>query len=94
MANGYKTKVVQAMLRYFCTAHICALSFYYWVELCDTQVLGYVSGKKKAIIPWAKLCKNPSSWIRPECAPDGFQWADPSKIRINDVFSLLDHWRK
>jgi hypothetical protein len=53
-----------------------------------------VSGKKKATIPWAKLCQHPSTWIEPECAPDGFEWADPSKIRIGDVFRLLDHWRE
>lgn len=45
-------------------------------------------------IPWAKLCQDPSSWIKPECAPDEFQWADPSKIRIGDVFRLIDHWRQ
>ena len=60
----------------------------------NTGTLGYVSGKPKVIIPWAKLCQDPSSWIKPECAPDKFQWADPSKIRIGDVFRLLDHWRQ
>ena len=61
--------------------------------MCDQSLSGYISGKKKATIPWAKLCEDPSSWIKPECVPDGFQWADPSKIRIGDVFRLLDHWR-
>jgi hypothetical protein len=64
------------------------------VLICDICLLGYVSGRKKEIIPWAKLCQDASSWIKPECTPDGFQWADPSKIRINDVFRLLDHWRQ
>jgi hypothetical protein len=25
--------------------------------------------------------------------PDGFEWKDPSKIQIEDVYHLLDHWR-
>ena len=62
--------------------------------VCATVALGYVSGKKKATIPWAKLSQDPSSWIKPECVPDGFQWADPSKLRIGDVFDLLNHWRQ
>ena len=45
-------------------------------------------------ISWSKLCKDPNSWIQPECAPDGFRWADPSKLRIGEVFRLLDHWRE
>lgn len=61
--------------------------------MCNESILGYVSGTKWAKIPWAKLCNNPSAWIKPECTPDGFQWADPSKIRIGDIFLLLDHWR-
>jgi hypothetical protein len=64
------------------------------VAKCDTGALGYISGKTKVTIPWAKLCQDPSSWIKPECTPDGFKWADPSKIRIGDVFRLLDHWRQ
>ncbi|KAI9435908.1 hypothetical protein BJY52DRAFT_1230612 [Lactarius psammicola] len=62
--------------------------------VCATVALGYVSGKKKATIPWAKLSQDPTSWIKPECVPDGFQWADPSKLRIGDVFDLLNHWRQ
>jgi hypothetical protein len=52
-----------------------------------------MSGKKKALIPWAKLTVDPTAWIDKECYPPGFKWADPSKIRINDVFQLFDHWR-
>ncbi|KAI9445609.1 hypothetical protein BJY52DRAFT_1228832 [Lactarius psammicola] len=59
-----------------------------------TTHIRYVSGKKKATIPWAKLSQDPSSWIKPECVSDGFQWADPSKLRIGDVFDLLNHWRQ
>ena len=63
-------------------------------HICNACILGYASGAKQAKIPWAKLCKDPSSWIEPECTPDGFQWADPSKICIGKIFRLLDHWRE
>jgi hypothetical protein len=56
--------------------------------------LGFISGKKKAIIPWAKVTMNPSAWMHEECYPSGFLWADPSKIRVGQVFHLLDHWRQ
>jgi hypothetical protein len=36
---------------------------------------------------------NPLSWIDKECTPDDFQWKDPSKIKIGEIFRLLDHWR-
>jgi hypothetical protein len=36
---------------------------------------------------------DPSAWIQEDCYPSGFQWADPSKIRVGQVFCLLDHWR-
>jgi hypothetical protein len=45
-------------------------------------------------IPWSKLSSDPSAWITPECFPPDFQWADPSKIRVGQVFRLLDHWRQ
>ena len=35
-----------------------------------------------------------TSWIEPECVPDGFQWADPSKIHVGDIFPLFAHWRE
>ena len=57
-------------------------------------ILEYVSGRKKVKIPWGKICEDPSSWIQPECVPNGFQWADPSKIRIGDIFPLFEHWRE
>jgi hypothetical protein len=55
---------------------------------------GFISGKKNAKIPWAKVSSNPTAWIGEECFPSGFQWADPSKIRVGQVFRLLDHWRQ
>ena len=36
---------------------------------------------------------DPSSWIEKECTPEGFEWKDPSKIRIGEIHRLLDHWR-
>ena len=40
------------------------------------------------------MCRTPSDWIVEECYPEGFSWADPSKIRKSEVFRLLDHWRQ
>jgi hypothetical protein len=37
---------------------------------------------------------NPTSWIEEECYLSGFQWGDPSKIKLDQVFELLDHWRQ
>ncbi len=37
---------------------------------------------------------NPAAWIHEECYPPGFQWADPSKIQVADVFDLFQHWRE
>jgi hypothetical protein len=93
MADGYKTKVVQSMLRDYCTAHIREPSFYPFSAKHNTFELGFVSGKKKQIIPWGTLVKDPFSWISEECIPDGFEWKDPSKIQIGEVFRLLYHWR-
>ncbi|KAI9433711.1 hypothetical protein H4582DRAFT_2060689 [Lactarius indigo] len=73
--HGYKAKIVQSLLRDYCTAHI-----------------RYVTGKPTLTIPWGSLVKDPSSWIRDECIPDGFEWKDPSKIQIGEVFRLLYHW--
>jgi hypothetical protein len=36
---------------------------------------------------------NPTLWIVADCTPDRFEWKDPSKIQIDEVFCLLDHWR-
>ena len=36
---------------------------------------------------------NPASWMLPECIPDGFEWKDPSKIQIGEIFHLLTHWK-
>lgn len=60
--------------------HICAL--------------GFISGKRKATIPWAKVTMDPTAWIQEECYPPDFKWMDPSKVRLAQVFYLLDHWRQ
>jgi hypothetical protein len=52
-----------------------------------------MTGNKKQLIPWGSLIKDPSSWMIAECIPDGFEWKDPSKIHVGEVFRLLDHWR-
>jgi hypothetical protein len=91
--DEYKTKTVQTMLRQFLTAHIRNYSSDN-LYISYTDILGYVSGKRWAKIPWALLSDKPNVWIKPECTPDGFTWADPSKIRIGDIFLLLDHWRE
>jgi hypothetical protein len=41
-----------------------------------------------------KVSTDPTAWIDEECYPPGFQWADPSKIQVGQVFHLLDHWRQ
>ena len=53
--------------------------------------VGFVTGKRQAI-PWGALVKSPASWMLPDCIPDGFEWKDPSKIQIGEVFRLLAHW--
>ncbi|KAH9000688.1 hypothetical protein EDB86DRAFT_3075150 [Lactarius hatsudake] len=59
-----------------------------------TAHIRFISGKPYATIPWAKLSTTPAAWIQEECYPPGFQWADPSKIRLNDVHDLLIYWRQ
>ena len=60
----------------------------------NTCIPVYVSGRKTVKIPWAKISDDPYSWIEPECMPDGFQWADPSKLCMGDIFPLFEHWRE
>ena len=50
-------------------------------------------GSKRVKIPWVKISADLTSWIEPECVPDGFQWANPSKICVGDIFPLFAHWR-
>ncbi|KAH9012689.1 hypothetical protein EDB85DRAFT_2158821 [Lactarius pseudohatsudake] len=59
-----------------------------------TAHIRFISGKPYATIPWAKLSTTPTAWIQEECYPPGFKWADPSKIRLNDMHDLLIYWRQ
>ncbi|KAI9447519.1 hypothetical protein H4582DRAFT_2051264 [Lactarius indigo] len=77
--DGYKAKVIQTLLRDYCTAHICESFF----NSCAAN----------QTIPWGSLSSDPSAWIDEECIPYDFEWKDPSKIQIDEVFRLLDHWR-
>jgi hypothetical protein len=91
--EGYGTKNVQGMLRRYVLAHI---RMYQSDNLYQSYkcMLGFISGKPKVTIPWGRLCEDPSLWIRPECFPTDFPWGDPSKIRVGDVFRLLEHWEQ
>ncbi|KAI9431026.1 hypothetical protein H4582DRAFT_2085700 [Lactarius indigo] len=75
--DGYKAKVIQTLLRDYCTAHIHESFFI----------------SCAATIPWGSLSSDPSAWIDEKCIPYDFEWKDPSKIRIDEVFHLLNHWR-
>jgi hypothetical protein len=54
---------------------------------------GFITGQVMQVIPWGSLVKDPHSWMSRECTPEGFEWKDPSKIQIGEIFRLLDHWR-
>jgi hypothetical protein len=93
-SDEYKTKTMQVMLREHLMTHISkSFSNTLNIRMC-LIISGYVSGRKQMRISWTWLCANPSAWIMPECAPDGFTWADPSKICIGDIHQLLEHWRE
>ncbi|KAH9035587.1 hypothetical protein EDB84DRAFT_1437881 [Lactarius hengduanensis] len=85
LEDGYSAKAVQAALRDYCHAHIL---------LYNIHESGFISGRKNATIPWSKLSSDPMAWIEEECFPLGFPWVDPSKLRLVQIFQLLDHWRQ
>ncbi|KAH9062594.1 hypothetical protein EDB83DRAFT_2315452 [Lactarius deliciosus] len=62
-------------------------------DYCNTHIR-YISGRKNATVPWSKLSSDPPAWIEEECYPLGFLWVDPSKLRLVQVFQLLEHWRQ
>jgi hypothetical protein len=93
MSDGYRAKIIQSMLREYCTTHIRELSFNPSPRISNLCQLGFVTGMAKQVIPWGALVKDPSSWISEECFPTGFEWKDPSKIQVGEIFRLLDHWR-
>jgi hypothetical protein len=37
--------------------------------------------------------KDPSAWMDKGSIPFAFDWKDPSKIQVGEIFRLLDHWR-
>ncbi|KAN0139064.1 hypothetical protein V8E53_003066 [Lactarius tabidus] len=94
LADTYHAKSLQTMLRDYCSIHIRAFLKYIPYMPSKIRESGYTSGRKQARIRWSRLCKNPPAWILEECYPEGFIWADPSKIRRAEVFRLLDHWRQ
>ena len=93
MSDGYATKVVQLMLREYCTAHLREGAYHLPIYMINIYDSGFMTGNKKQVIPWGSLIKDPTSWIIAECIPDGFEWKDPSKIQVGEIFRLLDHWR-
>ncbi|KAH9035919.1 hypothetical protein EDB85DRAFT_1889093 [Lactarius pseudohatsudake] len=64
------------------------------ILLYNLHESGFISGRKNATIPWSKLSCDPTAWIEEECFPLGFPWVDPSKLRLVQIFQLLDHWRQ
>jgi hypothetical protein len=94
--DAHGAKAVQDTLRNYLISHIREfyLSTFAGLQDCFTYVLGFTSGKKKAIIPWTKLISNPTAWIDENCYPSGFKWADPSKLHKEQVIDLLGHWRQ
>ncbi|KAN0128049.1 hypothetical protein V8E53_014150 [Lactarius tabidus] len=54
---------------------------------------GFTTGNPTGKISWTRVVTNPTSWIIADCTPDSFEWKDPSKIQIEDVYHLLDHWK-
>jgi hypothetical protein len=92
MYDNYKTKTVQSMLREYCTAHIREHVIYILTERCNIYSLGFKTGNKGQVIFWGSLVQDPTAWISEDCIPPGFEWKDPSKIQIGEIFRLLDHW--
>ncbi|KAH8989762.1 hypothetical protein EDB86DRAFT_2831440 [Lactarius hatsudake] len=62
-------------------------------DYCNTHIR-YISGRRNVTVPWSKLSSDPPAWIEEECYPPGFLWVDPSKLRLVQVFQLLEHWRQ
>ena len=91
--NQEGVKILQTMLWEYCTKHIHKNCSDY-LSIYDIAILEYVLGKTNAKISWARVTASPSTWIELECTPEGFEWADPSKICIANIFLLLQHWRE
>ena len=59
--------------------------------MSNISAQGFQSGNKKQAIPQGTLVRDPFSWITEACMPDDFEWKDPLKIQIGEIFHLLDH---
>ena len=90
--NNYLTKNVQTVLRKYCTEHIREQSTFIWTWRFPTYSIGFKTGKTKQIIYWGSLMQDPNTWINEDCTPPGFEWKDPSKIQILEIYQLLDYW--
>jgi hypothetical protein len=64
-----------------------------FVTMHQALLSGFNAGRKVPCIPWSDLINDPSSWVFPECTPVGFEWRDPSKMLLGEIFRLLDHWK-
>ena len=58
ISDCYKAKIVQSMLREYCTAHIYEKAINPFLTISNMYKLGFVTGKKMQVIPWV-------SWSKP-----------------------------
>ncbi|KAF8265209.1 hypothetical protein EI94DRAFT_1702661 [Lactarius quietus] len=92
--DGHSTLIGGPNFFEFCPDYENAVLWQEWIQFgikCFSS--SFSTGMKKQVIPWGALVKDPYSWISEECLPPGFEWKDPSKIQIGEIFRLLDHWR-
>lgn len=52
-----------------------------------------MGSSKKLSPPWAKLNENPDQFVDEEYLPEGFILRDPSKLKDNELDTLISHWR-
>jgi hypothetical protein len=50
------------------------------------------SNGKKTAVDWTALAENQDAMIDSEYLPDNFTFCDPSRMKKNDYFTLLQHW--
>ena len=88
--------VRQEMLRSWLT-YWYRMFFIFFLALRSShciQLSGQAVNRPKASIPWAQLSSDPDRFIDPQSTPDidGFQWMDPSKIRITFIDQLWEFY--